>query len=613
MTPKARPAGTHSAQPSPRRSAGRRPGTGPGRGGRADGPGRSPAPAPRPRDNGPAASAPGWSTTPAPSAVTQARRRCGPPDHQSRTPEARDRNPVPAIGMRSGPTRISPWTRPGWEKPTPPGPGGGPAGGQPGGLGGGLPFEVEADREALAPLVAPGVGRIVVADPEGFEARCSSARAASRRRARPTGRRPGPRDPARGSGTSWSRTATSRGVSRPVHHQATPWFGSSARRTNPPTAPSSAGEVDLPGVGPHGSGPGRPDVLVARLRHRHQTCPIAAAVRRSGRRYRESMAPAAALPPADAGPPRRRVRHRLQPDRARGENGVCRAVTPPPPPPPYHDHDHAGRLPIGRRAAVRPRQPDVGLRRLRRLRRRAGQGAVAARHAAVGPATATGSTRSSPPATTSTTSASRTYFEAHLKRPTGRCRTAGRPLWATLGNHDVMRGHGAEQLAFLGLPPLPYAKTLPGVRFLFLDGNRPGDAAQKQWLADQLADPAAAAVHGGRLPPAGVLLRAPRPDPDGDRDTGTRLLNSGRVSLVLTGHDHQYQRFLTAEGTTFIVTGGGGRETLPADPGLQRARDADRRGASTTSRASRSTPTGWPSAPSPPTARSSTRSTSPPR
>src|SRR5438270_10730460 len=38
---------------------------------------------------------------------------------------------------------------------------------------------------------------------------------------------------------------------------------------------------------------------------------------------------------------------------------------------------------------------------------------------------------------------------------------AGRPMWATLGNHDVGAGHGAEELAHLGLPPLPYVKDLP--------------------------------------------------------------------------------------------------------------------------------------------------------
>jgi len=157
------------------------------------------------------------------------------------------------------------------------------------------------------------------------------------------------------------------------------------------------------------------------------------------------------------------------------------------------------------------------------------------------------------------------YFEAHLKAPYTALQITGRPMWATLGNHDVARGHGAKQLAFLGLPPLPYTKTLPGVRFLFLDANRPGDEAQKQWLADQLAAPA---------PPLFTVAVFHQPVFSCGLHGRTRaviehwypLLNSGQVSLVLTGHDHDYQRFLSAEGTTYIVTGGGGRELYPLIP-----------------------------------------------
>lgn len=158
------------------------------------------------------------------------------------------------------------------------------------------------------------------------------------------------------------------------------------------------------------------------------------------------------------------------------------------------------------------------------------------------------------------------YFEAQLREPYRELQASGVPLWATLGNHDVMRGHGAEQMAFLGLPPLPYARSLPGVRFLFLDGNRPGDAAQTAWLAAHLADPApqlfTVAVFHQPVFSCGI---------HGRTETVIRAwydqLNSGRVSLVLNGHDHQYQRFLTAEGTTFIVTGGGGRNLYRLIPG----------------------------------------------
>jgi 3',5'-cyclic AMP phosphodiesterase CpdA len=157
-------------------------------------------------------------------------------------------------------------------------------------------------------------------------------------------------------------------------------------------------------------------------------------------------------------------------------------------------------------------------------------------------------------------------FEAHLRAPYRALQVTGRPMWVTLGNHDVMRGHGAKQLEFLGLPPLPYTKTLPGVRFLFLDANRPGDPAQKQWLAEQLAvpDPPPFTVAVFHQPVFSCGLHG---------RTATviehwyPLLNSGKVALVLTGHDHTYERFLTAEGTTFIVTGGGGRDLYTFIPG----------------------------------------------
>src|SRR5918992_3695708 len=157
------------------------------------------------------------------------------------------------------------------------------------------------------------------------------------------------------------------------------------------------------------------------------------------------------------------------------------------------------------------------------------------------------------------------FFEAYLKAPYRALQTSGRPMWATLGNHDVAGGHGAKQPAFLGLPPLPYSKSLPGVRFLFLDGNRPGDEAQKQWLAEQLAAPApplfTVAVFHQPVFSCGLHGRTPAVI-----EHWYSLLNSGRVSLALTGHDHEYQRFLSAEGTTYIVTGGGGRELYPLVP-----------------------------------------------
>src|SRR5258706_581404 len=82
---------------------------------------------------------------------------------------------------------------------------------------------------------------------------------------------------------------------------------------------------------------------------------------------------------------------------------------------------------------------------------------------------------------------------------------------------------------------LPYVKELPGVRFLFLDANRPDDA-QAAWLQNQLAAPGpifSVAVFHQPVFSCGLHGR-----------TATviehwyPILNSGRLSLVLNGHDH---------------------------------------------------------------------------
>jgi 3',5'-cyclic AMP phosphodiesterase CpdA len=152
-------------------------------------------------------------------------------------------------------------------------------------------------------------------------------------------------------------------------------------------------------------------------------------------------------------------------------------------------------------------------------------------------------------------------FAAQLDQPYRQLRRT-RPLWVTLGNHDVEAGHGAAQLRHLGLPDLPYVKTLPGVQLLFMDANRP-DQAQADWLEAQLAGP------GPRL--RVVVFHHPawscsRHDSNGE--VGRRwvpVLERHRVALVLNGHDHNYQRFVSAAGVTYLVTGGGGEELYRID------------------------------------------------
>jgi hypothetical protein len=48
------------------------------------------------------------------------------------------------------------------------------------------------------------------------------------------------------------------------------------------------------------------------------------------------------------------------------------------------------------------------------------------------------------------------------------------------------------------------------------------------------------------------------------------LLARYRVALVLSGHDHLYQRFAAVDGVHYVVAGGGGKSIyeLVADPNL---------------------------------------------
>jgi 3',5'-cyclic AMP phosphodiesterase CpdA len=146
-------------------------------------------------------------------------------------------------------------------------------------------------------------------------------------------------------------------------------------------------------------------------------------------------------------------------------------------------------------------------------------------------------------------------FRAQLDEPYRELRRS-RPLWVTLGNHDVRAGHGAAQLRHLGLPDLPYAKELPGVQLLFVDANRP-DQAQADWLEARLSAP------GPRFRVA-VFHQPAWSCSNHDSDEGVGrvwvpVFERHRVALVLNGHDHNYQRFVSDRGVTYVVTGGGGK------------------------------------------------------
>jgi 3',5'-cyclic AMP phosphodiesterase CpdA len=129
------------------------------------------------------------------------------------------------------------------------------------------------------------------------------------------------------------------------------------------------------------------------------------------------------------------------------------------------------------------------------------------------------------------------------------------PLFAVLGNHDVRRGHGAAQVAALGMPDRWWAHAFGEHTLLVgLDSNLVDDPAQREWLADTLA----AATQPWRIV---VVHHSPYSAGYQESDLAVRrafvpVFERFGVQLVVSGHDHDYQRSTPIGGVTYLVSGG---------------------------------------------------------
>ena len=124
-----------------------------------------------------------------------------------------------------------------------------------------------------------------------------------------------------------------------------------------------------------------------------------------------------------------------------------------------------------------------------------------------------------------------------------------------LGNHDVELDGGRYQFATLGMPSRYYSRRVGNAAVFVLDSNDVA-ATQTAWLRRALARSRArwriAVLHHppytcGTYRSAEAVVRAWVP-----------LFERHRVRLVLSGHDHNYQRFSGRNRVTYVVRGGGG-------------------------------------------------------
>jgi acid phosphatase len=158
-----------------------------------------------------------------------------------------------------------------------------------------------------------------------------------------------------------------------------------------------------------------------------------------------------------------------------------------------------------------------------------------------------------------------TATAANYWRPE-RCLRAMRIPWrAAWGNHDL---DGTATRDVLGAPRR-YAFSHGPLRVIVLDGNVPGDRAQAAFLRRQLRDaPEPVRIIAVHQPLHSSGYHQPSAEA---RRLWTPLLRSGRVSVVLQGHNHMYER-LVVDGVTYITTGGGGATLYPClrpVPGLR--------------------------------------------
>jgi 3',5'-cyclic AMP phosphodiesterase CpdA len=130
---------------------------------------------------------------------------------------------------------------------------------------------------------------------------------------------------------------------------------------------------------------------------------------------------------------------------------------------------------------------------------------------------------------------------------------SGADLLAILGNHDVKQGHADAQVAALGMAGRWWARTYGDVLVVGLDSNQPDNAEQRAFLVRTLGESRATwkivALHH---PPYSAGYQGSSRQV---RAEFAPIFERYGVQLVLSGHDHDYQRSKPIGGVTYVVSG----------------------------------------------------------
>ncbi len=150
------------------------------------------------------------------------------------------------------------------------------------------------------------------------------------------------------------------------------------------------------------------------------------------------------------------------------------------------------------------------------------------------------------------------------------------PVYPVPGNHEYdgdtyWQDRPFFYTAFTGIDPLGpanqpwYSFAQSGIQFLMLDSQAfhgaGGRQQQTAWLTERLADPGYRfSIPVFHTPP--YTSGRHREDGRALRFEWLPLFEAAQVPLVLSGHDHNYERILR-NGVTYVVSGGGSTTLYP--------------------------------------------------
>ena len=154
--------------------------------------------------------------------------------------------------------------------------------------------------------------------------------------------------------------------------------------------------------------------------------------------------------------------------------------------------------------------------------------------------------------------------EAKFTKPYAALLQAGVPFHAVLGNHDIRTGNGDPQISYkpFGMKGRWYTIRQGPVEFFMLDTNMNAPwQFQMPWLKKALSSSTAPwKVVVGHHPIYSAGLYGDDPNAIARL---TPVFAKYGVQLYINGHEHSYERTRSINGTTYLITGGGGAYLRP--------------------------------------------------